>query len=67
MPAYRILGACNSPLAHRALLAQPDIGLLMPCNIIVRNEADVCQTMGFMDSVTVMQLTATTPRSPRWL
>ena len=53
---YKILGACNPQFAHRALEAEPQIGALLPCNVVVRVDAAGKTVVEIMDPRAVLQL-----------
>ncbi len=62
MPKYLILGACNPPFADRALEAEPSIGLLMPCNFVVREDKTGKVRVEVLDADVILGLIEKNPK-----
>jgi uncharacterized protein (DUF302 family) len=62
-PPYVILGACNPPLAHRALEADPSVGALLPCNVVLREDGDgtIVEAMDPMAALGIVDAPAIRP------
>lgn len=56
VPEHRILGACNPQFAYRAIEAEPQIGALLPCNVVVRQDGGRKTVVEIMDPEAVLQL-----------
>jgi uncharacterized protein (DUF302 family) len=63
-PPYKILGACNPQFAARALDMEPQIGALLPCNVVVRQGADGKTVVEFMDPNAVLGLVGRPEMAP---
>lgn len=61
---YVILGACNPQLAYRGLQAEQDLGLLLPCNVIVYDNLDGTSTIGILDPLQMMGVTGNPALEP---
>ena len=64
IPRYRILGACNPRIAHEALLKEERLGVMLPCNVIVRETADHRVEVASIDPVSAMERTGNPDLGP---
>jgi uncharacterized protein (DUF302 family) len=64
MEEYVILGVCNPPLAHRALGVDREIGLLLPCNVVVRADGPGTTLVQALDPQTMVQITGRSQLEP---
>ena len=63
-PPYMILGACNPPLAHEALKQEADLGLLLPCNMIVYEESEGHSVVAAIEAESMMTVTGNDKLKP---